>query len=166
MASVILIYHSKTGNTKAMAEAVAEGVRSVEGIRLTVRPLEEASVDDLPSYDGIIIGTPTYFASMSAEVKRFIDDSIKYYKKLAGKIGAAFASSGDLGGGSETAVMDVLRAFWVHGMAVPGYVSGGHYGPVSVGEPNDERKGVCRKMGVTVAEWVMRLHRGATERSR
>ncbi|MBN1858161.1 NAD(P)H-dependent oxidoreductase [Candidatus Bipolaricaulota bacterium] len=156
MASILLIYHSGTGNTKAMAEAVAKGVRSV-GVEVDLKPLEQASVDDLPNYDGIVIGTPTYFASMTAEVKRFIDDSIKYYTKLQGKVGAAFASSGDLGGGAETAVMDILRAFLVHGMIVPGFETGGHYGPVSVGAPDEGRKEVCERMGAQVAKLVVRL---------
>ena len=156
MASILLIYQSGTGNTKAMAEAVAKGVRSV-GVAVDLKPLAQASVDDLPDYDGIIIGTPTYFASMTAEVKRLIDDSIKYYKKLQGKVGAAFASSGDLGGGAETAVMDILRAFLVHGMIVPGFETGGHYGPVSVGAPDEDRKEVCERMGAQVAKLVLRL---------
>ena len=50
--------------------------------------------------------------------KKFIDDSIKHFKKLEGKAGAAFASSGDLGGGAETAILDILRAFLVHGMVL------------------------------------------------
>lgn len=156
MARILLIYQSNTGNTKAMAEAVAKGVQSV-GVEVDLKPLAQASVDDLPHYDGIIIGTPTYFASMTAEVKRFIDDSIKYYKKLQGKVGAAFASSGDLGGGAETAVMDILRAFLVHGMIVPGFETGGHYGPVSVGAPDEGRKEVCEQMGAQVAKLVVRL---------
>ena len=157
MANILLIYQSNTGNTKAMAEAVAKGARSA-GVDVDIKPLAQASVDDLPQYDGIIIGTPTYFASVSAEIKRFIDDSIKYYKKLQGKVGAAFASSGDLGGGAETAVLDTLRTFWVHGMIVPGYATGGHYGPVSVGAPDDDRKEVCEQMGAQVAKLVLRLN--------
>ncbi len=156
MAKVLILYHSKTGNTEAMAKAVAAGVKK-EGVEVVLKRLEEASVDDLPKFDGIILGSPTYFASMSAETKRFVDDSIKYYPKLAGKVGAAFSSSGDLGGGSETAVLDLLRAFLVHGMVVPGYTSGGHYGPVSVGAPDADRKKVCQAMGETVAKLVKTL---------
>ena len=157
MANILLIYQSNTGNTKAMAEAVAKGARGA-GVEVDIKTLAQASVDDLPQYDGIIIGTPTYFASVTAEIKRFIDDSIKYYKKLQGKVGAAFASSGDLGGGAETAILDILRAFWVHGMIVPGYETGGHYGPISVGAPDDDRKGVCERMGAQVARLVLRLN--------
>ena len=156
MPKVLIIYQSKTGNTAAMAEAVEEGVRR-EGVDVVRKKIQDAHVDDLLEPDGIIIGSPTYFAATTAEVKRFVDDSIKHYRKLEGKVGAAFASSGDLGGGSETAVLDILRAFMVHGMIVPGSVSGGHYGPVSVGAPDEERKNVCVAFGARVARIVKKL---------
>ena len=156
MAKVLIIYHSKTGNTEAMAKAVEAGAKK-EGVTVVRKALEAASVDDLEEADGIIIGTPTYFSACSAEIKRFIDDSIKHYPKLVGKVGAAFASSGDLGSGAETAILDVLRAFLVHGMIVPGYTTGGHYGPVSVGAPDAGRVKVCEGLGQTVAKLVKRL---------
>ena len=157
MAKVLIVYQSKTGNTAAMAEAVEEGVRK-EGVEVIRKKIEEASLTDLLEPDGIIIGSPTYFAATTAEVKRFMDDSIKHFKKLEGKVGAAFVSCGDLGGGGETAILDILRAFLVHGMIIPGFVSGGHYGPVSVGSPSAERKDVCVEFGSKVAEVVKRLH--------
>lgn len=156
MPKVLIIYHSKTGNTRAMAEAVEEGVRS-EGIDVVRKRVEEASLDDLLEPEGIIIGTPTYFAGTTSEIKRFIDESIKHFRKLEGKVGAAFASSGDLGGGCETAILDILRAFLVHGMIVPGFTSGGHYGPVSVGAPNQERKEVCVAFGAKIGKLVKSL---------
>lgn len=157
MPKILLIYQSKTGNTKAMAEVVERGVRK-EGVEVTMKRIEDAHVDDLLAPDGIIIGSPTYFAATTAEIKRLIDDSIKHFKKLEGKVGAAFASSGGLGGGGETAILDILRAFLVHGMIVPGFLSGGHYGPVSVGAPDEERKKVCMEFGTRVARTVKRLH--------
>jgi len=156
MATILLIYQSKTGNTAAMAEAVEAGVRQ-EGVEVIRKKIQEASVDDLPAADGIIIGAPTYFAATTAEVKRFLDDSIKYFKKLQGKVGAAFSSCGDLGGGGETAILEILRAFLVHGMIVPGHVSGGHFGPVSVGRPDENRLEVCQAFGARVARLVKAL---------
>ena len=157
MSKVLIIYKSKTGNTEAMAEAVEAGVKK-EGVEVIRKRIEDSNLDDLLEPEGIIIGTPTYFAGMTAEIKKFIDESIKHFGKLEGKVGGAFASSGDLGGGSETAILDILRAFLVHGMIVQGFTSGGHYGPVSVGAPNRERKKVCREFGGKVAELVKRLH--------
>lgn len=156
MPKILIIYQSKTGNTRSMAEAVEEGVKK-EGVEVVRKKIEDAHVDDLLEPDGIIIGAPTYFAATTAEVKKFIDTSIKHFRKLEGKIGAAFASCGDLGGGAETAILDILRAFLVHGMIVPGFTSGGHYGPVSVGPPNEERKEVCQAMGSYIAKLVKKL---------
>jgi len=156
MAKVLIIYHSRTGNTEAMAEAVEAGVKR-EGLEVIRKRIEETSVDDLLEPDGIIIGSPTYFAAVAAEVKKFIDESIEHFGKLEGKVGAAFSSSGDLGGGSETAILDILRAFLVHGMIIQGAMSGGHYGPVSVGAPNQERKEICEALGARVAKLIKRL---------
>ena len=128
-----------------------------EGLEVVRKKVEEASIDDLLEPDGIIIGSPTYFAGAAAEVKKFIDEGIEHFGKLEGKVGAAFSSSGDLGGGSETAILDILRAFLVHGMIVQGALSGGHYGPVSVGTPNQERKEVCEALGERVAKLVKQL---------
>ena len=153
---VLIVYQSKTGNTEAMAKAVAAGV-SREGLEVSVKRLEETNVDDLLEPAGIIIGSPTYFAGTTAEVKRLIDESIKHFGRLDGKAGAAFTSSGDLGGGNETALLDILRAFLVHGMVVQGYTSGGHYGPVSIGAPDKERQEVCEAFGAKFAKLVKRL---------
>ncbi|MBW1713929.1 MAG: flavodoxin family protein [Deltaproteobacteria bacterium] len=153
MARILIVYQSKTGHTAAMAEAVEAGVAS-QGVEVIRKKIEEAGVDDLPGADGIIIGTPTYFGSVTADIKRLIDKSIKYHKKLEGKVGAAFASAGALGGGGETAILDVLRAFLVHGMIVPGFARDGHYGPLSVGLPDDERREVCQEFGARVARLV------------
>lgn len=157
MPRILIIYHSKTGNTRAMAEAVEEGVKK-EGVEVVRKKIEEASVDDLLEPEGIIIGSPTYFAATTAEIKKFVDESIKHWKKLEGKVGAAFASCGGLGGGGETAIMDILRAFLVHGMIVPGFTTGGHYGALSLGAPDEEGKKTCREFGARVAQIVKRIH--------
>ena len=152
----LLIYQSKTGNTALMAKHVANGLER-EGVDVILRRIEETNVDDLLEPDAIIIGTPTYFAGTTAEIKRLIDDSIKHFGKLQGKVGAAFSSSADLGGGNETAILDIIRAFLVHGMIVQGSTSGGHYGPVSLGAPDDERRRVCEEFGARVAKLIKKL---------
>ena len=158
MAKILIVYQSKTGNTERMSEAVEAGVKG-EGVSVIRKKIENTTLNDLLDPQGIIIGTPTYFASNnSRDSKSLVDETIKTFPKLEGKVGAAFASSGDLGGGGETAILDILRAFLVHGMIVPGFTSGGHYGPVSVGAPNEERKKVCTEFGARVARLVKRLY--------
>jgi len=165
MAKVFLIYESETGNTKAMAEAVMEGIQQ-EGVTVQIKKVEDATVDDLLEPDGIVIGCPTYFAAVPSKIKKFIDESIKHWGKLEGKVGAAFASCGDLGGGAETTILDILRAFLVHGMIIQGNLSGGHYGPISVGPPTEERREICVAFGRRFARLVNRLVQNPTKDNR
>lgn len=156
MPKVLIIYFTESGNTKKMAEYIAEGMRKEEDIKVEVKPVNEANIDELPSADGIIIGSPTYYGSMAAEIKRFIDESIKYHGKLEGKIGGAFSSSANIGGGNETTVLDILKAFLIHGMIVQGTSKGDHYGPVAIGMPDDRSRKLCTEYGQRIARLVLR----------
>ncbi len=156
MAKVLVVYYSRSGNTEAMARLVTEGVES-EGVEVECKKVEDTTIDDLLTVDGIVIGSPTYYGTMAAEIKKLLDDSIKYHGKLEGKVGAAFSSSGGVGGGNETTVMDIIRALMIHGMIVQGEPSGDHYGPVAVGKPDDRSSKECKKRGARVARLVKRL---------
>lgn len=139
MKKVLVAYYSKGGNTKKMAELIAEGLKS-KGVDVTVDSVENINVDSLPEYDGYIVGSPNYFGTMAYPVKKFFDESVKYFKKLEGKVATAFCSTGMIGGGGETVCLDILKAFLIHGCVVVGYCGLGHYGPVSIGSPDDRVK--------------------------
>ena len=156
MPKVLIVYYSKTGNTEEMAKAVEKGVRS-QGVEVVRKRVEEAHVDELPACDGIIIGSPTYFGNVAAEIKKFIDESIKYYKKLKGKAGGAFSSCGILGGGGEITNLAILKALMIHGMVVQGTFEGGHFGPVSVGMPDTAKKIECEELGRRVAQMSKKM---------
>ena len=155
MSKILIIYFSKTGNTEKMAQLVAEGVKA-EGVAVEVKKVEETSVDQLLDAKGIIIGSPTYFGTMAAEIKSFLDESVKHFGKLKGKIGAGFSSSALIGGGNETTVLAILKAFLIHGMIVQGETEGGHYGPVAIGAPDKRCGEECKKLGQKVAKLVKR----------
>lgn len=157
MAKVLIVYYSGTGNTREMAELVAEGVRK-GGAEAIIKPVDEAQVDELPGVDGLILGSPTYYGTMAADIKKFIDKSVKYHGKLVGKVGGAFASSGGLAGGNETTILDMLKALLIHGMVVPGNVDGDHYGPVAVGKPDARSAKQCKLVGKIVGQLAKRLH--------
>lgn len=157
MLRVLIIYFSKTGNTEQMARVVAEGV-SAEGVEPVLKKVGTASVDDLLSADGVIFGSPTYFGTMAAEIKSFLDESVKHFGKLNGKIGGAFSSSALLGGGNETTVLDILKALLIHGMIIQGTTEEGHYGPVALGAPDQTSSEACRKLGQRVASLVKKLN--------
>jgi len=154
---VLIVYDSRTGNTEKMAKAVAEGV-DAEGVGVEVKKVDEASVDELPEFDGLILGSPVYYGLPSGKLKDFIDASVKYHGKLEGKVGAAFASSGGTHSGAESAIIAMIEALLIHGMVVQGTSGRNHYGAASVGAPEDADIETCRKLGQKVANLVEKLH--------
>jgi len=154
---VLVLYYSRTGNTERMAKAVAEGASEVENVEVTLKRVERASVDELKEYDAIIIGSPTYYGQMAAEVKKFIDESVKIHGELEGKVGGAFSSCGARGGGVETTVLSILKALLIHGMIIQGDSEEHHYGVVSVGPPTSEILEACKRLGRRVAELAKTL---------
>jgi len=114
---VLIIYHTMTGNTRTLAEAVAEGARRVAGAEVNVKSVDEAGNDDLEACDALLIGSPTYWGSMSTPVKQFIDGQRPF---MGDKVGGAFATGGSDGGGKELAVLSILAAMLNNGMIVAG----------------------------------------------
>ena len=157
MAKVLIVYYSRTGNTREMAETVAEGAREVLRSEVTVKPVDQCAVEDMVAVDAIIMGTPVYYGTMAAELKAFLDGSVSHHGDLVGKVGGAFATCGVLGGGCETAVLDMLKAWLIHGMVVQGDPVGSHYGPVAVGAPDERARQDCLKLGRSVATLADRL---------
>ncbi len=158
MARILVIYHSRTGNTAKMAEAVAQGARSA-GAEVVAKRAAETTVDDLKEAGGIIIGSPTYYGLMAAEIKQLFDRSSEIRGQLENKVGAAFTSSASIEGGNQTTLLSILQAMLIHAMIVVGdpMDSGGHYGVISVGEPNKDALDSCKLLGARVAELVKRL---------
>lgn len=154
---VLIVYDSRSGNTEKMAYAVSKGVE-MEGVEVDVKKVDDASVDELPDIDGLILGSPVYYGLPTGKLKEFIDASVKYHGKLEGKVGAAFASSGGTHSGAETTVIALLEALLIHGMVVQGTSGRNHYGAASVGAPDDNAAEACRKLGQRVANLVKRIH--------
>jgi len=157
MAKVLIVFFSRSGNTEKMAHHVQEGV-GASGAEVVVKPVADTGVDELLEADGIILGSPTYYGTMAAEIKRLLDDSVKLHGQLVGKVGGAFSSSANPGGGNETTVIDMLKALLIHGMIIPGNANGDHYGPIAVGAPDKRSAGVCVQMGRIVGELAVKLH--------
>lgn len=157
MPRILIVYYSKSGNTKAMAEFVHRGVIQ-EGISdAACKQVEDTAVEELLKVEGLIIGSPAYYGGMAWQVKKFLDDSIVLHKKLQGKVGGAFTSSGLIAGGNETAIQDILHALLIHGMVIQGTSSGDHYGPVSITAPDKTAEKNCVELGKRVASLVLKL---------
>jgi NAD(P)H dehydrogenase (quinone) len=156
MSRVLVMYYSRTGNTEKMAGYVVGGVRD-GGVEAVLKSAEETKASELLEYDGIIIGSPTYYGSMAWEVKKLLDESVAHHGALDGKVGAAFSSAANIGGGNETTVLSILHAMLIHGMVVQGDAEGDHYGRVSINAPDRRVEAQCARMGKRVAELVRKL---------
>lgn len=156
MPKIFITYYSKTGNTEKMAKLIAGGAKK-ENVAVELKKVEDTQADELLKADGIIIGSPTYYGLPAAPIKKLLDDSVKFHGKLAGKVGGAFTSAANIGGGNETTILAILEAFLIHGMIIQGTSSGDHYGPVSIGTPDDRAEKQCKELGKRVAHLVLRL---------
>ena len=156
VAKVLVLYYSRTGNVKKMAEAVAQGARDA-GVEVDEFTPDQCTVDTLLEYHGIIVGSPTYYGLLAGPIKDFFDRSVVHHGKLEGKVGAAFCSAGVLGGGCETTVLGVLQMMLVHGMIIQGCSRSSHYGVVAIGTPDEKTLEQCRELGARVARLVNKL---------
>lgn len=159
MSKILVVYHSKSGNTEKMAVAVGEGIKK-KGVEADVKKVSDVNVDDIPKYDGMIVGSPNYFGSMAAEIKSFFDVSVKHFKKLEWKVGAAFSSTGMQGGGGELTIIDILKALMIHGFIIKGEPSAGHFGPAGIGAPDEKILKECRLLGEKTAELLLKVNCG------
>jgi len=158
MAKIIIIYDSHTGNTAKMAELVSKGVKQEE-VSCETKKVQEVNAEDLQTYQGIIIGSPTYYGQPSAAIKKLLDESVKFHGELEGKVGGAFTSSANIGGGNETTILGILEAFLIHGMIIQGTSNGDHYGPVSITKPDKRAEEECLELGRRVAKLVKKLNK-------
>jgi NAD(P)H dehydrogenase (quinone) len=164
-ARVLVLYYSKDGHTKMMADLVVEGATAVPHTEVRLKSVKEASAADLTWCDGIAVGSPTHMGTIAWEMKRWWDvTAAPLWPKTEGKIGCAFTSSGGQGGGGELtclALQIVLMNYGLLVFGVPDYVAPGqtlHYGAICAGRPrNDGEREACRRLGRRLAEWVQTL---------
>ncbi len=156
MSKGLVLYYSRSGNTKTMANAIAQAMDKA-GVPTKCKSVTDAKVDDLVDADAIVVGSPTYYGRAAAAVAQLFDESVSKHGKLDGKVGAAFSSSANIGGGNETTICEIIQMMLIHGMIVQGDPQGDHYGPVSIGKPDDRVLGQCARRGQRVAELTQKL---------
>ena len=174
MAKVLVLYYSSYGHIETMAQAVAEGAASA-GAEVTVKRVPElvpadvakasgfkldqaapvATVDELPGYDAIVLGVPTRFGSMPAQMKNFLDQTggLWFQGKLIGKVGSVFTSTATQHGGQESTILSTHTVLLHHGMVIVGLpysfqgqmgvaeVTGGSpYGASTIADGNGSRQ--------------------------
>jgi NAD(P)H dehydrogenase (quinone) len=143
MAKVLIVYATDYGNTKKMAEAIANGAKTHQGTEVVVKTAEEAKQEDVVSSDALVLGSPVHMGSPDWRVKKFIDTVCsKIWMKdlLVGRVGAVFASGGGFGsagGGNELTLLAMMNNLVELGLIIvplpkntPGYANGGlQWGP-------------------------------------
>ena len=141
MAKLLVLYDSQTGNTEKMAQAVAEGARSVAGVDVELKYY--AGSDELAEAAAIVFGVPTYHHEITLPIKQILEEAAKAGVKLEGKIGAAFGSYGWSGEAPEK-VLEILKNRFGMKTVEP---------PIKVlYEPKQPQLDECRKLGVRVAQ--------------
>ena len=142
MAKVLVLYHSFYGHVEAMAQAVADGAREVEGAEVTLKRVPEtvpaelfkksggksdqaapiAQPAELANYDAIVFGTGTRFGNMTGQMRSFLDQtgSLWVSGALVGKVGSVFASSATQHGGQESTILSFHTTLLHHGMVIVG----------------------------------------------
>lgn len=169
--TVLVTYHSATGNTEKMAQGVAEGAKAVSGTSVVLKRVGEVAANDLSSSDAVIVGSPVYFANMSGEVKTFFDNwSLKFGlfqdRKMRNKVGAAFATGVAVSAGKEFTILGILGAMLNNQMIVVS--GGGGFGASATTGPDspgiDEKElAAARDLGKRVAEIAAVLKRGSSK---
>lgn len=156
---VLVLYYSRTGNTKRLAEAVAEGVRTVAGCEALLRTPDAVTIEEFRDSNALVVGSPVYFGGMAGELKKVLDDFVTVRRQMEGKVGAAFATSAHPSGGKETTILAIHQAMLIYGMVVVGdpLDAGGHYGVACAGAPDAKALDAARKLGARVARTAQKL---------
>ena len=142
MPKILVLYHSTYGHVEAMAGAVAEGAREIEGATVDIKRVPElvpealarksgykldqtapiAAVDDLAGYDAIIVGAGTRYGTAASQMRNFLDQTGGLWARggLVGKVGSAFTSTATQHGGQETTLIGLIQTLLHHGMIITG----------------------------------------------
>ncbi|MBC8414467.1 flavodoxin family protein [bacterium] len=156
---VLVLYYSRGGNTKTLAQAITKGIEST-GSTAVMKSTSEVTKDDFLNSAGIIAGSPVYFGVMAWELKKVFDEFVSIRKHMEDKVGAAFTSSGHHTGGKETTMFSIIQCMMIYGMIIVGdpMDASGHYGVASRGNPDEESKQDAFKLGRRVAALCRKIN--------
>ena len=143
---VLIVYHSESGNTEVAAQAVAEGVRSVEGVEPLVKKAPEANAEDLKSCDAVCFGTPDYFSYMAGMLKDFFDRTFYPTQgQVKDKVCGLFVTHGG-GGRASDSVETMCRSFGLDQVTPTVLVKG---------KADEAAEAALRELGATLGKAVV-----------
>ena len=165
---VLVVYHSLTGHTEKMAKAVAQGAQSVPATIVELQRVGDVTAAQLFASDGLVVGSPVYWSNMAGEVKNFFDNwqfkfGVYPEFKMRNKVGAAFATGGQISSGKEVTMLTILAAMLGNQMIVVS--DGGAFGASATTEGdspgiNEKELAAARALGQRVAEVARMVKRG------
>ena len=197
----LVLYYSTYGHIETLATAIAEGVKQVEGAEVVIKRVPElmpkevakqagakldqdapiATVDELPEYDAIIIGTPTRYGRMASQMANFLDQTggLWFQNALVGKVGSVFTSTASQHGGQETTLVSTIVNLMHLGMTIVGtpytekrltnideVMGGTPYGSSTIAggdgsrQPSDDEIEIAKSQGHHVAQVAMAIKKG------
>jgi multimeric flavodoxin WrbA len=114
MITILVVYHSQSGNTQKMAQAVAKGAKEIEGVRVVLKKAFDTIEEDLIECDGLVIGSPEYFGTLSGAVKDLFDrtyEKVRGHKRIFRKPYTVFISAGNDGQGAVTSIEKICLGY-------------------------------------------------------
>lgn len=143
MTRILIVYHSQTGHTKQMADAVYEGAKSIDGVEVILKKAAEATCEDLIGCDGLAVGTPENFGYMSGLIKDFFDRTYgEAQDKVFRKPFVVFISAGNDGSGALRAIERIALGYKFKTVFTP---------VIAKGKITEEILEQCRELGATLA---------------
>lgn len=143
MTRILIVYHSQTGHTEKMAQAVFEGARAIEGVDAVLKKVAEATLEDLLACDGLAVGTPENFGYMSGMIKDFFD---RTYEGAQGKVFrkpfVVFVSAGNDGTGALRSIERIALGYKFKTVFAP---------VIAKGKLTEDILEQCRELGGTLA---------------
>ncbi len=143
MSKILVVYHTFTGNTEKMAQALAEGAGKVQGVEVAVKKAAATQPDELAAADGAAFGAPNTFDGMAGALREFFDRAWSVHEKVSGKPAAAFSSENP---GEKGAVQEIERFFTFFDLKPVSE------GVVASNAPGTEELQACRDLGRKLAE--------------
>jgi len=143
---ILVLYYSRTGNTEKMANAIAEGAKSVSNVEVELS--YHIPAEDFKKFDAVIVGAPTYHHDMAIDTKKLFEEAAEKGINLKGKVGAAFGSYG-WSGEAPKLVIEIMKNKFEMQVAEPPLLA--RY------MPDQNTLSTCRNLGKRVAEKLIRV---------
>lgn len=158
---IAVLYHSESGNTKKIAELIAEGAAAA-GSEVRTMSIDVVDEDFVAAAEAVVLGCPTYYGTYSWQIKKWVDTT---KIKLADKLGSVFATANGFGGGAEAAELGLAGMLLAKGMLVysAGVAKGTpftHFGAVAVKDGDAAQQERAKLFGRRVAEKAAELFAG------